>query len=178
MKAKISADFAAWKLPALDFSGIWTPIKDYFSQALNWLSSTWLAFGLPTLDFSGIWDGLLSGFVKVINVIKSIWASLPSMTAPGVPSVKSNVTAIGPYAKKKEEAGAMGIYSKQDGSQNPKSIYSKPDYLQSKAPVVNLHQSIHNKTTPNGIQTVTKTQSPGLNIKLNSGINQRGVVAQ
>lgn len=72
----------------------------------------------------------------------------------------------------------MGIYSKQDGSQNPKSIYSKPDYLQSKAPVVNLHQSIHNKTTPNGIQTVTKTQSPGLNIKLNSGINQRGVVAQ
>ena len=100
------------------------------------------------------------------------------MAAPGVPSVKSNVTHIGPYAKQKAEAGAMGIYSKQDSSQNPKSIYSKPDYLQSKAPVVNLHQSIHNKTTPNGIQTVTKTQSPGLNIKLNSGINQRGVVAQ
>ena len=210
MKAKISADFAAWKLPSLDFSGIWTPIKRFFGQTLGWLSSTWAAFGLPALDFSGIWtplkelfgqtlgwlsstwaafglpvpdfsgiwDGLLSGFVKVINVIKSIWASLPSMAAPGVPSVKSNVTHIGPYAKQKAEAGAMGIYSKQEGSQNPKSIYSKPDYLQSKAPVVNLHQSIHNKTTPNGIQTVTKTQSPGLNIKLNSGINQRGVVAQ
>lgn len=182
VKAKISADFAAWKLPKLDFSGIWKPLQDLFSQALNWITTTWQAFGLPTLDFSGIWDGLLNGFVKVINVIKSIWASLPSMTAPTVPSAKpagqSNVIPMGPYAKQKAEAGSAGVYAKQDASKNPASIYSKPDYLKGSAPVVNLHQSIHNKSTANGIQTVTKTSSPGLNIKLNSGVNKRGVVAQ
>ncbi len=178
-KAKISKDFAGWKLPDIDFSGIWEPLKQLFAGALNWIKATWSAFGLPTLDFSGIWDGLLSGFNKVISTIRSIWASL-NFSTPGMPSKQagqSNVVPMGPYAQQKTAANP-GIYGKQDASKNPVSIYSKPDYLKSPAPVVNLHQSIHNKSTANGIQTVTKTSSPGLNVKLNAGINKRGVVAQ
>jgi hypothetical protein len=144
MKAKVTADFAAWKLPKLDFSAVWNPLRTLFSESLKLITSTWLSWGLPPLDFSAVWDPLRTLFSESLKLITSTWLSwgLPPLDFSAVwdgllsgftaviNTIKSiwasmpKMTAPGVSVPKTSNVVPFGLYAKQKDA-SASGIYGK-----------------------------------------------------
>lgn len=154
MKQRITADWAAWKFPALNFSGVWDDLMAGFTRALSAIRSLWANWKLPSI-------------------------SAPDMAMPKAKVIKfpDMATAVPKSIYPKSDSSGnnnQGIYAKQGFESLPSSPYSKPTYLQDKQNIIINQSFLHNVDKSGNVQSTSKISSPKLNVRLNAGVNQRG----